>query len=254
VRDEDDRLAWLEVLAKVVERYRLVCYAYCLLRNHFHLLVETPRANLGSAMQRLCSVHALAFNRRHHRVGHLFQGRYKAIVVERDAHLLELARYLALNPVRAGLCSLPEDWHWSSYAATIGARPAPGFLAVAQLLELFGSEPGLARRRLVRFVSDGVEADPFGDLKGGLYLGSDEFARSLSPRGPERDVARAEWQPVRPSLASLLKSRDDAGIALAHREHGYTLVAIADHLGLHRTTVGRRLQRCERQEMHQRTL
>jgi len=135
--DDEDRLGFLKILQDVVARYNWVCHAYCLMSNHYHLLVETPDANLSRGMRQLNGVYTQAFNRRHDRVGHLFQGRYKAILVEKEGHLLELARYIVLNPVRAKLIRHPRDWRWSSYRATAGEEEGPKFLTVDWILSQF---------------------------------------------------------------------------------------------------------------------
>ena len=132
VRDDRDRAAWLAVLDQVIERFGWLCHASCLRDNHYHLVVETPRPNVSGGMRQLNGVYTQQFNRRHRRVGHLLQGRFKAILVEKDPHLLELCRYVVLNPVRAGLVARPERWCWSSYRATVGAAAVPGYLTVCQ--------------------------------------------------------------------------------------------------------------------------
>jgi REP element-mobilizing transposase RayT len=143
--DDEDRGRFLAGLRSVIERYRWLCSAYCLMDNHYHLLIETPAANLSQGMRQLNSVYTQAFNRRHGGVGHVLQGRYKAILVEADAYLLELARYIVLNPVRAGMVRGAGDWPWSSYRATAGDGAAsgagdqavPSWLALDKLLALF---------------------------------------------------------------------------------------------------------------------
>ncbi len=119
-------------------------YAYCLMCNHYHLLLETPEAGLCKGMQRLNGRYTQRFNYRHSWCGHLFQGRYKAIIVEKEAHLLELCRYVVLNPVRADIVELARDWPWSSYAATMEGRPGPDWLACNALLRLFSEHAGAA--------------------------------------------------------------------------------------------------------------
>ena len=128
VRDDIDRRRFVATLAQMVEHYRVVCHAWVLMPNHYHLLLETPEANLSRAIRHLNGVYTQAFNRRHRRVGHLFQGRFKAILLEKDAHLLALCRYVVLNPVRAGLVRHPRAWGWSSYRATAGEESAPTWL------------------------------------------------------------------------------------------------------------------------------
>lgn len=116
---------FLEVLSEVCERFNWECHAYCLMSNHYHLLIETPDANLSQGMRQLNGVYTQRFNRVHGRVGHVFQGRYKGILVEKDSYLLELARYIVLNPVRAGMVRSAKDWPWSSYRATCGQIKPP---------------------------------------------------------------------------------------------------------------------------------
>jgi putative transposase len=115
--DDTDRESFLETLAEVVERFNWVCHAYCLMSNHYHLIVETPDANLSKGMRHLNGVFTQVSNRRHNRTGHLFQGRFKGIIVDQDSCLLELTRYVVLNPVRAKMVKDPGDWPWSSYGA-----------------------------------------------------------------------------------------------------------------------------------------
>lgn len=140
------------MLARVVNVYRWACHAYCLMGTHFHLLVTTPEANLAVGMQRLNGSYAQGFNQRRDRAGHLFQGRYHAVLVESDEHLLELYRYIALNPVRAGACERATDWVWSSFAAAVGLAPPPSFASADTLLAHFGDDRERARSRLRRFV------------------------------------------------------------------------------------------------------
>jgi len=131
---DTDRTVFLDALAQTAERFNWVCHAYCLMTNHYHLLIETPDANLSKGMRQLNGVYTQHVNRSHRRVGHLFQGRYKGILVEKEAYLLGLARYVVLNPVRAGVVAAPEDWGWSSYRATAGFEVARPFLATDWLL------------------------------------------------------------------------------------------------------------------------
>jgi REP element-mobilizing transposase RayT len=149
--DDDDRLVFLRFLDAAVARFHWICTAYCLMTNHFHLLVETPDGDLARGMQLLNSRLAQAFNRRHGVKGHLFERRYHAVVVADDAQLLEAARYVVLNPVRANVCSSPERWRWSSYRASAGLVSAPRFLALRALWPLFGpaDRAALSYRRFV---------------------------------------------------------------------------------------------------------
>jgi putative transposase len=145
---------FLSMLDRVAARRGWVGHAYCLLPNHYHVVMETSAANLSLGMQWLNGAYAQAFNRIHGYRGHLFQGRFHSVLVESDWHLIELSRYLALNPVRALLCNRPEEWPWSSYASVAGlVRPRP-FVAPQRVLQSFGRTPDLARARFVDFVDD----------------------------------------------------------------------------------------------------
>jgi REP element-mobilizing transposase RayT len=151
-RDDADRWRYLLILSEVVVGQRWRCLAYCLMPNHLHLLLETPEANLGAGMQRLHGRYGQRFNARHARSGHVFQGRYGAVPIRRDEQLWTAARYIALNPVVAGLCERPDGWRWSSHAAALSAR-APAWLDVSRLLWYFGAAGGESRERYAKFVA-----------------------------------------------------------------------------------------------------
>jgi putative transposase len=154
---DDWDYTWLAAqIGEAVTRCGWICHSYCLLGNHFHLSIETPEPNLAKGMRILNGPYAQRFNRRYDRVGHVFQGRYRAALVKRNEHLLELSRYIALNPVRAGLCARPELWPWSSYRATIGLEKPPSWLAIDALLEPFSDGPTPAALRYRNFVEDGL--------------------------------------------------------------------------------------------------
>jgi putative transposase len=149
-----DRLHFLTLLGRAVRRYGWSCQSYCLLTNHFHLLLQTPEPNLSRGMHRLNGVYAQGFNRTHGRYGHLLADRFTAVAVVSDGHLQEVTRYIALNPVRAGVCLRPQDWEWSSYGATIGCRAPVPFLDSDGLLERFGPRRTSAIRALRSFVEE----------------------------------------------------------------------------------------------------
>ena len=238
-RDDRDRERFLEILGEVAVRYRWRVLAYCLMGNHFHLLVMTLEPMLARGMRQLNGVYAQWFNRRHRRVGHLFQGRYKAVVVQTDAHLRRTVRYVIRNPIRAGLSGRPEQWRWTSHHATVG-RSAAGVVAVDELLACFadGREEALRRYRLM---VESLEEPP--PARHPLVAGDDVFVverLACVPRDPE--FTRAMVRPPRPALAELVGSVDDReGIATAHIGHGYSLREVATHLGCSVTTVHRRV-------------
>lgn len=152
--DDADRRRWLQLLRAVVHSFHWQCHAYCLLGTHYHLAIRIEGPTLASGMQCLNGRHAELFNLRHERRGHVFRARYYAGLVETDGHALQVLRYVALNPVNAGLCARPQDWPWSSYAATVGLAPVPRFLTTEWVLGLFGTDERLARHRFRAFVDD----------------------------------------------------------------------------------------------------
>jgi putative transposase len=153
--DDRDRHFFLGLLATICGRRRWSCRGYCLMTNHYHLVMETPDADLSAGMQALNGEYAHYFNFVHGTVGHVFQARFHAVLVESDPHLAELSRYLALNPVRAGLARAARDWRWSSYPAIAEDRSSPTFVDVQAILGLFGRHNERARASFVRFVEDG---------------------------------------------------------------------------------------------------
>ena len=243
--DDGDRIAFLELLAEVVDRFNWVCHAYCLMSNHYHLLLETVEANLSQGMRQLNGVYTQASNRRHERVGHIFQGRFKAIVVDREAYLLALSRYVVLNPVRAQLVARPEDWPWSSYRAMTGAAPVPQWLATDGLLRHFGANRTIARVRYRHFVEAGAGQDPWGGLRQQIYLGDQAFVEQMQARtgirGDALTVPRTQRRPPAPPLAVIAAAHQDrnAAIVAAHATGAYSYRAIAEHFGIHPATVGR---------------
>ena len=252
VADDRDRSQWLSLLAHVVDRYGWLCHAYCLMDNHYHLVIETPKPNLSIGMRQLNGRYTQAYNRRHEQVGHVFQGRFTAILVEKDAHLLELCRYVVLNPVRAKIVSHPRLWMWSSYRATVGETKAPGWLTTDWILSQFGQRGGPAHARYRTFVAEGRGwPAPWEQLTGQIYLGSEKFVAQHQPNRVIRDIPRRQTQAQRPSLETLFERKGDLEktIHQAYRQYGYRLADIADHLGVHAATVSRRLKRTEQENV-----
>lgn len=244
--DDVDRVAFLNILLEVVGRFNWLCHAYCLMTNHYHLVVETPDGNLSKGMRHLNGMYTQASNRRHKRTGHLFQGRFKAILVDKDRYLLELARYVVLNPVRAGMVKRPEEYVWSSYRAMVGECPTPAWLATDGLLAQFGSRRAEARRRYAQFVSDGIgKASVWAELRQQIYLGDVKFVERMQRRakvqGDELSVPRAQRRGPAPSLAAIAaKHRDrDKAVVAAYATGAYSYREIAEHFGIHLATVGR---------------
>lgn len=209
VRDDHDRVRFVQILADMVDQYGVLCHAWVLMANHYHLLLETPRANLSPALRHLNGVYTQAFNRRHRRVGHVFQGRFKAILVDKDPYLLEVCRYVVLNPVRARLVAHPRAWRWSSYRATSGEGPRDPWLTTEGILGQLATRRARAQAVYRQFVQEGMmqKRSPWADLTGQIYLGSDAFRhRMVRLIRPDHDpeVPQAQRRPGRPSPDRLL--------------------------------------------------
>jgi hypothetical protein len=218
--------------------------------NHYHLVIETPEANLSRGMRNLNGVYTQAFNRRHRKVGHLFQGRYTAILVDKDMYLLELSRYVVLNPVRAGIVKSAGQWPWSSYRATIARAAAPAWLDTDWLLSQLAGKRSVARSRYVRFITEGKDQPKIWQhLRGQIYLGDEIFVKRLH-RHLDRDdqmkeIPRAQRRTEPKSLAHYTHHARDAKQAMvaAYTSGGYTLAQIASHFNVHYSTVSRAVGR-----------
>jgi len=255
--DDEDRGGFLDVLSIVVERFKWLCHAYCLMENHYHLLIETPNGNLSKGMRELNGVYTQWFNQRYRRVGHLFQGRYKAIIVEKDNHSLSLCRYVVLNPLRVGLIKKPEQWRWSSYRATIGLVKRPSFLTIDWVLSQFGGRKRVAMEKYKRFVMERIDKEsPWETLRGQIFWGTDKFIKQLSGLLDEKEsikeVPRVQRYVARPPLRELFKGKkgkdrtaEDRIIYDAYVRYGYTMKEIAEHLGFHYATISRAIKRVE---------
>jgi len=244
--DNRDRTEFLGLLGQTCERFNWHSHGYCLMDNHYHLIIETPEANLSRGMRNLNGVYTQAFNRRHRKVGHLFQGRYTAILIDKDKYLLELARYVVLNPVRAGMVKSAGQWPWSSYRATIGKNPAPDWLNIDWLLSQLAAKRREARARYVRLIAEGKDQPKIWQhLRGQIYLGDEAFVKKLH-RHLERDDSlkeipraqrRSEPKPL-DHYARRVNDRKQA-MAAAYESGGYTLAQIASHFNVHYSTVSR---------------
>ena len=253
--NEEDRANFLSTLQHVNKRYNWICHAYCLMDNHYHLLVETPEGNLSLGMRQLNGVYTQAFNKRHIRTGHLLQGRYKAILIQKDSHLLEVCRYVVLNPARAGMVKRPGDWKWSSYRATTGREKPHPCLTVDWILGQFGGTRGKAEKQYKQFVTWGIgEKSIWTDVKGQSILGEDEFVDSLidylKKHKDIADIPKSQRYVNRPPLEKIFsegilhdKGKRDKKIVEAVEKHGYRQREVADHLGMYFTSVSRIMKR-----------
>jgi hypothetical protein len=213
--------------------------------NHYHLLIETPEANLSRGMRQLNGIYTQRYNRTHNRTGHLFQGRYKAIVVDRESHLLELCRYVVLNPVRAKMTKRAEHWPWSSYRATSGNDKVADGLTVDWILGQFSENKRQAQQQYQAYVAEGVKKEsPWDALKGQILLGPKEFVERhrhrLKAMIKIKEIPRQQRYADRPLLEEIFRwSTRDRAIYQAHVNYGYTLREISDRLDLHYTTASK---------------
>ena len=207
-REDRDRQVFLARLEAVVKRYDLVLHAYVLMRNHYHLLLETPAGNLARAMRQLNGVYTQDFNRRHGRVGHVLQGRYKAILVDKDSYLLELSRYIHLNPIRVGEASEAARFPWSSAAAYVGRVRPPAYLRMGDVLSHFGRQRRTAQHAYARFLREGAAVPgrrPWEQVVGQTLLGStpwvERMRRRVGKRNEDLEVPATRQLRRRPPLS-----------------------------------------------------
>lgn len=253
-RSDADRHAWLDILAETCRRFQWRSHGWCQMTNHYHLVVETAEGNLSRGMRQLNGVYTQYVNRTHARTGHAFQGRYHAVLVERETHLLELARYVVLNPVRAGTVDDAARWPWSSYRTFVGWAAAPPWLETDWLLSQFGRERRSAVRRFVDFVRAGVGLPSvWSGLRGDIYLGSDDFVQRMQAfaeragaGGRLSEVPRLQRRPLAlPLRIYVEQNREDpkAGMIAAYATGDYTMLAVAAAFGVHYSTVSRAVRR-----------
>lgn len=253
-KDDVDRETFLDALFQVNKRYNWICHAYCLMNNHYHLIIETPDGNLSAGMRQLNGVYTQTFNKRHKRVGHLFQGRYKAILIQKDSHLLEVCRYVVLNPVRAKAAERPELWKWSSYQATGGKEKPHPCLTTEWILGQFGTTRSIAEEAYQKFVQSGIRQESIWKaLRAQSILGEEEFTTTLMDylRG-KRDIpelSKIQRYADRPSLQQIFLEKivQDIGkrnekIQEAVQRYGYRQREVADYLDMHFTSISRILR------------
>jgi putative transposase len=241
--DDADREAFLKIFSKVIEQNNW--YSYCLMSNHYHLLVQTPDANLSKGMRQLNGIYTQYYNRRHGLTGHLFQGRYKSILVDQDAYLLELSRYIVLNPVKAGMVKSVEKWVWSSYRAMVGMTPSPEWLSSEFLLSQFSKQRKTAIKRYRQFVSEGLKnSSIWHQLSNQVYLGDKAFVDRVQKYLPNDNgdiqIPKIQRRPVARSLANYESESDsrNSAIKVAYASGAYSYQDIGSYFGLHFTRVG----------------
>jgi putative transposase len=259
-RSRRDREKFLEYVGKAVDRYEIKVHTYCLMTTHYHILIETPQANLSQAIKWINVAYSIYFNRKRRRFGHLFQGRFKAVLVDADEYLKPLSRYIHLNPVRAGMVAHCKDHQWSSYPVFGGYVTAPEWLETGWLLSLFGEQRGVASKRYREFV-ESVENEkienPSDDIVSGAILGGVDFVdwvkkTFLSKQSDSKEMPQLKSLKLRPTPDDLIqvvseelgceresivrkgKKRNfarDLAIYLCREMTGETGVALGRHFG-----------------------
>ena len=244
--DDSDRQSFLDFLARACERYHWLCHAYCLMSNHYHILIETQTPSLSKGMKLINGSYTQYFNRRHQRVGHVFQGRFKGILIDRDSYLLELARYIVLNPVRARMVRSAKDWPWSSYRATAGLGETHPALTTDWVLGNFGRQRGKAQEGYRRFIQEGKnQPSPWDSLKNQIYLGSDRFVEQMqSQLDPDQSldgIPKPQKQAPPKPVEYYKKAYPERNRAMAeaYLSGHYTLTEVGGAFGVSYATVSR---------------
>jgi REP element-mobilizing transposase RayT len=240
--DDEDRERFLTLLARVVDRYALQCHAYCQMTTHYHVALTTTDANLSRAIRQLNGEYAQWWNWRHDRNGHVFQARFYAQIVQDESYLLNVCRYIVLNPVRAGMVRRPEHWRWSSYRAMLGLAARPPFLDCRRLLEVLAPNDPSAGATHLRECILTSEDEPQQPLPSAAILGDDEFVTRLAGfrSRASREVPRREGRPTLDAIFrdAITRTARDRAILAAYRER-FALAEIARYVELHPSTVSR---------------
>lgn len=264
VLDDADRWQFFRILKEVIEEEKVACHAWVLMDNHYHLLLETPHGNLSRAMWHLNGIYTQKFNKKHDRTGHLFQGRFKAIVVEKETYLKVLCRYIVLNPVRAKMVKDPGGWNWSSYRATAGLEKKTAWLETNWLLGQFGKDEKQAQKKYREYVAEGIgkRESPWEELYSRVYLGKDKFLKRVNEVGKQHrnlDMPKYQKQVMKQDPGKVLEKvgkeygenpgeilkagrrrteSRDAAIYLLKTESGLSLKEIGNKMGIGFSAVG----------------
>jgi REP element-mobilizing transposase RayT len=250
-KSQRDREKFFSYLESATERYGAVVHVFCLMDNHYHLLIETPSGNLSQIMHHINGAYTTYFNTKRERSGHLFQGRYRAILIDVDEYAKELSRYIHLNPVRAGIAENPEEYRWSSCQYYTVKRKPPEWLKRDFILSYFGNEPKTAMKRyrdFVRSVMDEEYKNPLAEISHSVILGGEKFiaeikTRFLRDKKPDRDLPTLRDLSSRPGLGHIEKAVDsvlqqDEKLArqvtlhMCHRHSGMKLREIGQQFGI----------------------
>lgn len=248
-RDDDDRERFLWLFQRSLERFAIECLAYCLMGTHYHLLVIPYEHSVSRLMHHVNSCYCRLFNKKHGRVGHVLQGRFGSKIIDDDDYMMTALRYIALNPVADKLVKHPEQWRWSSCAATMGLVPVPPFLNVERVWSALNrADPSEAQARYITHVGAAAGAE---ELRQALLFGGELLAKQVAPLlVPHRDTidyTYAQRFATRPALAQIFAGREAgeparAAAADAFHGHAYTHTEIGRHVGKHPSTVCRWIQ------------
>lgn len=257
--EDNDYKQFTKTLKKACIKYKLKCYAYCLMPNHYHLLVETPEANLSFSMRYLNSTYALFFNNQHERRGHVFQGRYKSMIVEKETYFRTLCFYIIRNPVRAGIVVNPKEYRWSSYHSTLHPAINSSFINSREILSHFHSDLKKAKGIFVRLANQHTRQKL--DLRkledNCPVLGSKKFVEKFLKRvaeSPEnKKLTRKEYKAVRPNLKEIFKNKKllsnkdmTKKIRKAHYLYGYSIKELTNYLQSSYSTICKYLAKYQR--------
>jgi REP element-mobilizing transposase RayT len=249
--DDEDRILFLKIFGDAVHRYNWVCHAYCLMGNHYHLLIEIPEGILNPGMQYLNSLYARKFNRKHNLVGHLFQGRYGADLIEGNRKFLLAAHYICRNSIEANIVEKASQWPWSSFCATVGLQEPQDFLLVDDVLSCLSDDRSTAQDFFDDLVHTPIRVGKQMEIEiTDKEIKNPDVARRLRPlidiRQSLAPVARKQRMQSRPLLEDLFKDTLHSGKKLRNRlikeafiNYGYSQSEIGAYLGLHTTTISR---------------
>ncbi len=252
--NDNDRNRFLQIYSDINDRLKWITYAWCFMDNHYHFVIETPQATLSEGMRLLNGIYTQSFNHTHGRTGHLFQGRYKSILVDKENYLLELARYVVLNPVRAELVEKPEDWFWSSYRSTAGLGPSPEWLNTEWILSVVADcRSGLKKKQdlYAAYVLDGITGgtDLMKSIQQQIYLGDEDFVSAMQNKiqleGDLSNIAREQKRKPLKELEDFeakYSNRKEA-MAEAYFSGNYSQAEIARHFRVHYSTVSKAVRK-----------
>jgi len=252
-KDKKDYQNFIEIFSDVIDQYNWQCYAYCLMPNHYHLLIKTIDPNLSMGMRQLNGRYTQKFNIKNKRFGHLFQGRYKSILVEEDIYRHQLIRYITFNPIRAKLVNNLKDWQWNSYLEVMGMKKLTGCVSAKYVLNLFNQNNDQSIENYHKYIYANEENEAsIKEIKGGIILGSikfiEEIKNHLKVQNKDIELPVRERMAYRPLLSDLFKDvtnkqERNTLMCKAHKEYNYSLSEIAKITNLHYTTISRVINR-----------